>query len=85
MRHAVLLGVIVLGLRATTVAHGQDSPSNPATGAGAVSDAQVRSFLAYCSRQADARGLDVRAGYAEARKMFRRDCMHELGVDPVQR
>ena len=43
---------------------------------------QIRDFLATCSEQADARGLDVAQGYGEDRRAFRRECMHKFGVDP---
>ena len=44
--------------------------------------AQLKAFLAQCSDEADAKGLEVKKGKAAERKEFRRACMHKLGVDP---
>ena len=46
------------------------------------SGAQIKAFLAKCSDEADAKGLDVKKGKGAERKAYRRDCMHRLGVDP---
>lgn len=41
----------------------------------------LKAMLEKCSREADAKGLDIKAGKAAARKEFRRGCMRKMGVD----
>ena len=43
--------------------------------------AQIEAVLTKCSDQADAKGLFVKAGKGAARKAFRNDCKHKMGVE----
>ena len=54
----------------------------PADGKSKFTGAQIKAFLAKCSDEADAKGLDVKKGKGAERKAYRRECMHRLGVDP---
>lgn len=46
------------------------------------SKAEIEAMLTKCSEEADAKGLLVARGKGAARKAFRRQCMHRMGVDP---
>ena len=43
---------------------------------------KIEAMLAKCSEEADAKHLYVTNGKGAARKAFRRECMHRMGVDP---
>ena len=46
------------------------------------SKAELGEMLKKCSEEADAKGLTVQKGKAEARKSYRRSCMLKNGVAP---
>lgn len=50
--------------------------------AAAPNKAALKAMLEKCSREADAKGLDVKAGKVAARKEFRQGCMRKMGVEP---
>jgi hypothetical protein len=90
---ALLLAVGVAGATlAPTLSGAETATESKPAAAATTSDpakktftkAQIEAFLAQCSAEADARGLDVKKGKGAERKAFRRECMRKLGVTPKQ-